>query len=147
MDVRFTLGKPSPDGLFNPKHMSQIRPAVRIWGRLCLTELPANRLYARGSAPICEVGCKEFAIPRSPAKIPLRTSNPVRHSSWQWVAISSCSDVGAVIGGCSPKYKVVFATILGRRIIPKEKLARISTLFHLEYMHTNTPCASRSRGN
>ena len=140
LDVRFTLGKSCSDGLFNPEHMSQVRPAVRVRSWLCLTVLPANRLYERGSAPICGIGCQKFAIPRSPAKSPLGTSNPVRRSSWHWVAISDCSDAcHTVIGGCSPKYKVIFAAILSRRKIPKEKLAGISILFvYGIYAHGHT---------
>ena len=44
-DVRYTLRKACPDRLLYPEHMSQIRPAVRILGRICLTVLPADRLY------------------------------------------------------------------------------------------------------
>jgi hypothetical protein len=63
LDVWYTLRKPCPDGLFYPEHMSQIRPAVRVRGWLCLAVLPADGLYARVSAPIYDTRCKNFVYP------------------------------------------------------------------------------------
>jgi hypothetical protein len=62
MDVWYALGIPRPYGLFQPEHMSQIRPAVRVRGRLCLTELPANRLLERGSEQITGHGKLAYPI-------------------------------------------------------------------------------------
>ena len=146
MDVRYALGKPCSDGLLYPEHMSQIRPAVRVRGWFCLTELPADRLYARISASNARWGARSSYTPFS-CKKPSKDEQPGPPFVLAMGVISSplCSDV------CRnwrlPEYEIFFAAARSWRVIPKEKLAWFSIILYTEYMHTNTPCGFHSGAN